>query len=211
MADSTVKLLEQDVNGQAAAQVEGQVNGQATAEKAATTVDSVSAESAAGATGAVEVTEATEQNASAEPAALDEEAVLQLQAKMEQRILKYFQNKEIARERSEENKLLFEELQELFDELGEDEIAIPLPSGENAVLTATVREREVLDVDTLSYEMQVPKDELKTPFDFCAFTAKGKLTPGMITKHTSIERESKMRVSKRKATSRRRKRNKEEQ
>lgn len=219
MADSTAKLLEQDVDGQvdgqATAQVDGQaaaqVDGQATAELAATAVDSVSAESTAGATGAVEVTAATEQNASVEPAALDEEAVLQLQAKMEQRILKYFQNKEIARERSEENKQLFEELQELFDELGEDEIAIPLPSGENAVLTATVREREVLDVDTLSSEMQVPKDELKTPFDFCAFTAKGKLTPGMITKHTSIERKSKMRVSKRKATSRRRKRNKEGQ
>lgn len=145
-------------------------------------------------------------NDSEETAPLDEEAILELHAKLEQRILKYFQNKEIAKERNEENKLLFEELGELFEALGEDEVAIALPSGENAVLTATVREREVLDVDMLSDEMQVPKDELKTPFDFCAFTAKGKLTPGMITKHTSIERESKLRVSKRKASSKRRKR-----
>src|SRR5579875_1981731 len=80
----------------------------------------------------------------------DEESILKLQSKLEERILKYFQNKEIARERNEENKLIYEELQELFDELGEDEITIPLPSGENAVLTATIREREVLDVDMLA-------------------------------------------------------------
>ncbi|QSO50411.1 hypothetical protein JZ785_15830 [Alicyclobacillus curvatus] len=134
-----------------------------------------------------------------------EEAVLKVQAKIEQQVLKYFQNKEIVSERNEENKMIFEELGELFEELGDDEVVIPLPSGQNAVLTLSIREKEVLDVDMLADEMKVPKDELKTPFDFCAFTAKGKLTPAMVTKHTSVEREAKLRISKRKATTKRRK------
>ncbi|GMA51447.1 hypothetical protein GCM10025857_28040 [Alicyclobacillus contaminans] len=125
--------------------------------------------------------------------------------KLEEKVLRYFQNKEIAKERNEENKLLFEELEALFAESGEEEIIIPLPNGENAVLSPTFREREVLDKEALADEMQVPKDELKTPFDFSMFTAQGKLTPDMITKHTTIEREVKMKITKRKATRRRRK------
>lgn len=128
------------------------------------------------------------------------------QLKIQDAVLKYFQNKDIAKERNEDNKLLFEELEQLFEDAEEDEIVIALPSGENAVLTPKFREREVLDVEALADEMQVPKDELKTPFDFCAFTAQGKLTPDMITKHTTIERDVKLRITKRKATSRRRKR-----
>lgn len=124
--------------------------------------------------------------------------------KLEEKILKYFQNKEIARERSEENKLLFEELEELFQDSGEEEIVVMLPSGENAVLSPKFREKEVLDKDLLVEEMQISKDDLKTPFDFCMFTSQGKLTPAMITKYTTIEREVKMKITKRKATSKRR-------
>lgn len=133
----------------------------------------------------------------------EEEQTLKL--KIEDKVLRYFQNKEIARERNEENKLLFEELEELFQASGEDELTILLPNGENAVLSPKFTEKEVLDKDLLAEEMQVPKDELKTPFDFCMFTANGKLTPAMITKHTTIEREVKMKIAKRKQTTRRRK------
>lgn len=132
----------------------------------------------------------------------EEEQTLRL--KLEEKVLRYFQNKEIAKERNEENKLLFEELEALFEESGEEEIVIPLPNGENAVLSPKFREKEVLDKDALADEMQVPKDELKTPFDFSMFTAQGKLTPAMITKHTTIEREVKLKITKRKATSKRR-------
>jgi hypothetical protein len=127
-----------------------------------------------------------------------------LRLKMEESVQRYFQNKEIARERTEENKLLFEQLSELFQDSGEEEVIIPLPSGENAVLSPKFREKEVLDKDLLAEEMQVPKDELKTPFDFCMFTSQGKLTPAMITKHTTIEREVSMKITKRKTTSKRR-------
>lgn len=132
----------------------------------------------------------------------EEEQTLRL--KLEENVQRYFQNKEIARERTEENKLLFEQLTEWFQDSGEEEIMIPLPSGENAVLSPKFREKEVLDKDLLAQEMQVPKDELKTPFDFCMFTSQGKLTPDMITKHTTIEREVSMKITKRKTTSKRR-------
>jgi len=124
--------------------------------------------------------------------------------KIEEKVLRYFQNKEIARERNEENKMLFEEMEQWFQASDDEELIIPLPNGENAVLSPKFREREVLDKDLLAEEMQVPKDELKTPFDFCMFTAQGKLTPDMITKHTTIEREVKLKISKRKHTSKRR-------
>ncbi|MCL6632375.1 MAG: hypothetical protein K6T63_07030 [Alicyclobacillus herbarius] len=147
------------------------------------------------------------------PTALDEnstfaetEAEETRRLKLEDLVRRYFQNKEIAKERNEENKLLFEELEQLFQESGEEEIVIPLPSGENAVLSPRFREREVLDKEGLADEMQVSKDELKTPYDFSVFTAQGKMTPAMITRHTTIEREVKLRISKRKATTRRRRR-----
>lgn len=137
---------------------------------------------------------------------VQDEAKLTERLKLEEKVLRYFQNKEIAKERNEENKLLFEELEEMFQESGEEEIVIALPSGENAVLTPKFVEKEVLDRDSLAEEMLVAKDELKTPFDFCMFTSQGKLTPDMVTKHTTIEREVKMKLSKRKASSKRRKR-----
>ncbi|WP_067922421.1 hypothetical protein [Alicyclobacillus shizuokensis] len=150
--------------------------------------------------------EATTDTAEAPPAFAETEVEETLRLKLEDLVRRYFQNKEIAKERNEENKLLFEELEQLFHESGEEEIIIPLPSGENAVLSPKFREREVLDRDGLADEMQVSKDELKTPYDFCAFTAQGKMTPAMITRHTTIEREVKLRISKRKATTRRRRR-----
>lgn len=134
------------------------------------------------------------------------ESLETLRLKLEDKVQRYFQNKEIARERNEENKLLFEELEALFQKSGEDELTVLLPSGENAVLSPKFSEREVLDKDLLADEMQVPKDELKTPFDFCMFTAQGKLTPDMITRHTIVERDMKLKISKRKATTKRRSR-----
>lgn len=136
---------------------------------------------------------------------LSEEEQQTLRLKIEERVAKYFQNKEIAKERNEENKLLFEELEDMFQKSGAEEITVTLPNGENAVLSPKIREKEVLDKDLLADEMQVPKDELKTPFDFCIFTAQGKLTPAMITKHTTVVREIKMKIAKRKPRSKRRK------
>jgi hypothetical protein len=103
---------------------------------------------------------------------------------LEEKILKYFQNKEIAKERNEENKLIFEEIESIFEELGDEQVVIPLPSGEEAILSKTAIVKEVLDKDALAQELLVAKDDIKTPFDFSMFTAKGKLTPDMISKHT---------------------------
>lgn len=136
---------------------------------------------------------------------LTEEQQQTLRLKIVEKVLRYFQNKEIAKERREENNLIFEELEELFQGSNEEEVIISLPNGENAILAPQFREKEVLDKDLLAEELQVAKDELKTPFDFCMFTAQGKLTPAMITKHTTVEREVKLKISKRKRTSKRKK------
>ena len=136
--------------------------------------------------------------------AVEDESTRQM--KIEDRVQRYFQNKEIAKERTEENKLLFEELEQLFQESGQDEIVISLENGEHVILSPKYVEKEVLDKDSLADELQVPKDELKTPFDFSMLTEQGKLTPSMITKHTSSVKEVKLKISKRKRLNKQRKR-----
>ena len=136
--------------------------------------------------------------------AVEDESTRQM--KIEDRVQRYFQNKEIAKERTEENKRLFEELEQLFQESGQDEIVISLENGEHVILSPKYVEKEVLDKDSLADELQVPKDELKTPFDFSMLTEQGKLTPSMITKHTSSVKEVKLKISKRKRLNKQRKR-----
>jgi competence CoiA-like predicted nuclease len=118
---------------------------------------------------------------------------------LEDKILRYFQNKEIERERKEENKLLFEEIQQFYAELETDEdLVLQLPNGEYAVLAKKAYVKEVFDKDALAQELMIAKDELKTPFDYSILTSQGKLTPDMIAKHTQTETVVKVRLSKRK-------------
>ncbi|WP_018133541.1 hypothetical protein [Effusibacillus pohliae] len=124
---------------------------------------------------------------------------------MEEKILRYFQNKEIANERKEENKLLFEEIEQFFEEMEEEELVYQLPNGEYAVLTKKATVREVLDKEALAHELLIAKDELKTPFDFSMLTSQGKLTPDMISRHTSTVTDIRVKLSKRKTKPRKRK------
>jgi hypothetical protein len=117
---------------------------------------------------------------------------------LEEKVLKYFQNKAIARERNEENKMIFEEIESMFEELEEEQVVIPLPTGEEAVISKKVTIKEVLDKDGLAQELLVSKDEIKTPFDFSMFTAQGKLTPEMISKYTGTVTIIKTRLTKKK-------------
>ncbi|EPZ43496.1 hypothetical protein [Alicyclobacillus acidoterrestris] len=168
-----------------------------------TTEKDIAGQTQIGASGLVD--EATNEQVAQSEAVTDEKEQT-ARLRLEDKVLRYFQNKEIAKERNEENKLLLEEIEELFAGNEEEEITISLPSGEIAVLSPQFREREVLDKDALAEELQVAKDDLKTPFDFCMFTSQGKLTPAMVTKYTSVEREVKLRISKRKRNTKRRKR-----
>ncbi|PWK13452.1 hypothetical protein [Tumebacillus permanentifrigoris] len=119
---------------------------------------------------------------------------------LEDKILRYFQNKEIEKERKEENKLLFEEIEAFFEGLEdiEDDLVLPLPNGEFAVLAKKAYVKDVFDKDSLANELLIAKDELKTPFDYSILTSQGKLTPDMISKHTQTETVVKVRLSKRK-------------
>lgn len=119
---------------------------------------------------------------------------------LEDKILRYFQNKEIEKERKEENKILFEEIEAFFEgmEEKEDDLVLPLPNGEYAVLSQKAYLKDVFDKGALANELLVAKDELQTPFDYSILTSQGKLTPDMISKHTTTETVVKVRLSKRK-------------
>ncbi|HEU4963220.1 MAG TPA: hypothetical protein VFV52_05095 [Bacilli bacterium] len=137
----------------------------------------------------------------------EEEQSKLAQMQLEDKILRYFQNKEIAKERTEENKLLFEEIEQFFESMDdvEDDLVMQLPNGEYAVLAKKAYVKDNFDKEALAQEIQVAKDELKTPFDFSMFTAKGKITPDMISKHTVTETVVKVRLSKRKTKPRKKK------
>ncbi len=129
---------------------------------------------------------------------LAEEAQTQRKLQLEEKMLRYFQNKEIEKERKEENKLLFEEIEQFFEDSEEDDLVLQLPNGEYAVLTKKAYIKDMFDKDALAQELLIAKDELKTPFDYSILTAQGKLTPDMISKHTVTETIVKVRLSKRK-------------
>ncbi|MCX7571266.1 hypothetical protein OS242_15040 [Tumebacillus sp. DT12] len=127
------------------------------------------------------------------------EAVGRKKLELEDKILRYFQNKEIERERKEENKILFEEIEAFFQDLETDEdLVLQLPNGEYAVLALKAYVKDIFDKDSLAQELLIAKDELKTPFDYSILTSQGKLTPDMISKHTQTETVVKVRLSKRK-------------
>jgi len=116
--------------------------------------------------------------------------------RIEQRIEKYFQNKEIAKERNEENKLILEEIQQFFEDNGSEKVVIELQNGEFGVLDRKTTIKDVLDKDALAQEIQVSKDELKTPFDFSMLTKQEKITPALITKFTSTNVQVGMKLGK---------------
>jgi hypothetical protein len=131
---------------------------------------------------------------------IEEEAQHTRKLQLEEKILRYFQNKEIEKERKEENKLLFEEIEAFFEDIeDEDDLVLPLPNGEYAVLSKKAYIRDVFDKDALAQELLIAKDELKTPFDYSILTSQGKLTPDMISKHTETVTDIKVKLAKRKS------------
>lgn len=124
---------------------------------------------------------------------------------IEEKMLRYYQNKEIIAERKAENELLLFEIQEQFLQTQEDQLAFQLPNGEYAVLARKAFIRDVLNRDALANEMLVAKDELRTPFDYSLHTKQGRLSPDMISRHTTTETEVKVKLYRRKRKPRSRK------
>lgn len=110
------------------------------------------------------------------------------EAKLERLTLKYITNREVARERTLENESLIDEIRDLYEQLGfdqdDDDYVIELPSGDYARVSKKPRIREVLNKDELAEELQLSKEDIKTPFDISKLTSDGKLTPKMISMHT---------------------------
>ncbi|PWK05317.1 hypothetical protein [Tumebacillus permanentifrigoris] len=117
----------------------------------------------------------------------------------EDKILRRFELAERRKAMKEEMDLLDEEIEAHFNLSSIDgDMVIPLPNGEFAVVSKKAYIKDVFDKDSLANEMLIAKDELKTPFDFSILTSQGKLTPDMISKHTTPESIIKISLRKRK-------------
>lgn len=129
-----------------------------------------------------------------------------LQSKLENRVLKYFQNKDIMKEYSDSNQLILEEIQDLFQKSDEKDILIKLPNDSGFVrLTEMLHTKDRLDKESLAETInnnsdknqgEVSKDDLKTPWDYSMLTKQGRLTPKMVSEHMVKETGVKFKLSK---------------
>lgn len=117
-----------------------------------------------------------------------------LNLSLEDSLRRYFINKEIISERNEENKLLKEKIEQEFDLLEGTEFIIELPSGEFAKVFKKPRVKDVLDKEALANHLAIPKDELKTPWDFSKLAEKF-LEEALKNKEENPQEQSKKKMS----------------
>lgn len=97
---------------------------------------------------------------------------------------------------NEMKKLLMAEVEEFFYESGEDRLVFPLSDTEEVWVEKAYSVGEKLDKDGLSLEVGIPKDEMKTPFDWSMLTKQEKITPKQISMHTHTETTTKVKIKK---------------
>lgn len=117
-----------------------------------------------------------------------------------------FKMKDMLKQMREDLKILEEAATFLFHELEEEEVFVPLDSGEVAHYVMKPYQREVLDKDSLAQTLQIAKNELKTPWDFSMLTKQGKITPKMIAEYTETKTTKKMKISRKKNMPKKKKR-----
>lgn len=124
---------------------------------------------------------------------LSEQEKHEVSTKLEESIKTYFMNKDIAKERNEENKMLLEDIQAEFDRLNTIEVVIELPDGEYGRIMKKSSFKEVLDKEILALRINevsnneqayITKDDLKTPWDFSMLTKQDRITPKLIAECT---------------------------
>ena len=125
-----------------------------------------------------------------------------------QYVQKLYNNKQIMKEYSEENKMLVEDIEHMFKESGAQEITVQLSEEEYIAVTPAVRIKETLDKEALSESLQIDKNEMKKPWDFAKLAEKiarddemkekGITMSTVISHHTKEEHIIKAKMSKRK-------------
>lgn len=91
-----------------------------------------------------------------------------------------------AKEKQDRAKEMKEEIINLMNEMGVDEVTINGWDG-LMVLEITYPEREVLDKKSLAEALNIKQKELSKPQTIIELTQAGKLTPEMIERFTKIE------------------------
>lgn len=120
---------------------------------------------------------------------------IRLESELEDALLKYNQNKEIAKERNDENKLIAEKIEMLYKKLDVSLFFTQNADGKYISVKDSISQKDVLDKDALAHELQIDKKEFKTPWDISMLTKQGKLTPKMIANYTSTETEIKTKIA----------------
>ena len=98
-------------------------------------------------------------------------------------LVRFFQNKDIIKERELENEILMDKMQAVFKQRGEMQIFKELPDGMFGKISFKRNLRETLDKKALAHTMGVSEEEIKTPVDLCMFVSQGKLTPKTVNEH----------------------------
>lgn len=127
---------------------------------------------------------------------IKDEEQQQIKLSLEDAVRKYFMNKEIAKERNEENKMLLEQIVLEFEELNGTELIIELPEGTYGKVFKKAKIKEQLDKEILverinkestPQQSYITKDDLKTPWDYSMLTKQERITPKMIAECTISE------------------------
>lgn len=133
----------------------------------------------------------------------DQTALKQKEAKQENTnfdleiaVRTYFINKAIAKERTEENKMLKEQIENGFEEMNGTELIVELEDGTFAKVFKKASIKEKLDKEMLVLKINdhanvsdkkhkyITKDDLKSVWDFSMLTKQERVTPKMIAECT---------------------------
>lgn len=156
-----------------------------------------------------EITEAQLKAEAAVDAELQKEEVMSTQEekmlKIERESIEYFIKKDMHKEQSDRNKEKIEKIKDLFDSLDIPRMVFETRNNEWITLERKTTQKEVLDIEAfLVYanagigenEHVLEKEDLKSPWDYAKLTEKGRITAEMISKHTYLDTQTKVKVSK---------------
>jgi hypothetical protein len=117
-------------------------------------------------------------------------------------IQEYFNLKGRIKALQEEVKIKEEMIFDYLLESGEEKLYFENTDTETFIIEKKYTVAEKLDKDGLSLETKIPKDEMKTPFDWSMLTKQDKITPKQISTHTHSETNTKVAIKRKKKAKR---------
>lgn len=113
-------------------------------------------------------------------------------------IQEYFTLKGRIKQLQEELKEKEAIIEDYLLESGEEKLYFENTDTEMFIVEKKYTLSEKLDKDGLSIETKIPKDDMKTPFDWAMLTKQGKITPKQIADYTYNETNTKVAIKRKK-------------